>query len=101
MVRFALPLPDQPREPGRRDEDSDARGHRQREQYPFEGQVTPATWRADVAPCPPPPDPPRLETTERRWPTCRAQRIASMGQIAAVAGQIKEKYWWEACGRAF
>lgn len=50
---------------------------------------------------PPPPNPPRLETTERRCPTCPAQRIASMGQIVAVDGQVKEKYWCGACGRAF
>jgi hypothetical protein len=31
----ALPLPDQPREHDRRDEDSDARGHRQREKFPL------------------------------------------------------------------
>ena len=45
--------------------------------------------------------PPRLETTERRCPTCRAQRVASMGQIVAVAAQVKEKCWCEACGREF
>ena len=32
----ALPVPDQPREPDRREEDRDARGHRQRVKYPFD-----------------------------------------------------------------
>ena len=48
-----------------------------------------------------PSKPPRPETTERRCSACRAQRIASVGHIVAVAEQIKEKYRCEACGRAF
>jgi transposase-like protein len=44
---------------------------------------------------------PRVETTERRCPSCRSEQVAPIGQTTAAFGVIKSSYQCEACELRF